>query len=89
MTSEDKKRIVRTLLVEGPLALVFVGWFVYRAVTQEMDISDILSFIVALGVLFIAESFIHESGHIICGLLYGARPLRNPNRLWSSDRSLA
>ncbi|MBA9859236.1 site-2 protease family protein [Ralstonia insidiosa] len=74
MTSEDKKRIVRTLLVEGPLALVFVGWFVYRAVTQEMDISDILSFIVALGVLFIAESFIHESGHIICGLLYGARP---------------
>lgn len=72
MNPENRSRIVRTLLVEVPLALVFVGWFFYRVVTQEMDVSDILSFIVALGGLFVAESFIHESGHIVCGLLYGA-----------------
>ena len=74
MNSENKKRIVRTMLVEGPLALVFVGWFVYRVVSRQMDTSDILFFLVALGVLFVAEIFIHESGHIICGLLYGVRP---------------
>lgn len=73
---QKRARILRTMLVEVPFALVFVGWFLYRALMQEMDVSEIFSFIVALGVLFVAESFIHESGHVICGLLYGVPPSR-------------
>ncbi len=58
MDPQKRALIIRTMQVEVPFALVFVGWFFYRALMQEMEMSDIFSFIVAMGVLFVAESFI-------------------------------
>lgn len=66
-----KKETVRAMRVELPLGLVFVFGFLYFHATLATAVPVILKFTIALLVIFCAEIFIHESGHIICGLWYG------------------
>ncbi|QYY33710.1 site-2 protease family protein (plasmid) [Cupriavidus pinatubonensis] len=61
----------RTYFVELPLGLVLVCGFIYLHVTPENYVEMFLTFALALGVLGIVETIIHEGGHILCGLWYG------------------
>jgi hypothetical protein len=65
------KKVSRAALAEFPLALVLMGGFAYLHVTGENAVEMFLSFVVALCVLGIIDSFIHEGGHVLCGLWYG------------------
>jgi hypothetical protein len=66
------RKIVRTLIVEVPLALALVGSMFYFYVTPESVGKMLVYFAVALIVLGAIETIIHEGGHVVCGLLLKA-----------------
>lgn len=66
------KRIIRNLLVELPMALALVGCLLYFYGTPETAALMLLKFAFALLVLAAIDTVIHELGHVVCGLAFGA-----------------
>lgn len=66
------KKIARLILVELPVGLALMGSLLYFYVTPETAAKMALYFAALLVVLGMADTVVHEMGHVACGLLFGA-----------------